>query len=1340
MRRATAFGGILVLPALAILMLVPVRRDIIHRTPHDVDRGHMVSSPTVSDAKPQGPSGLRMVGQVGGRTEGVAVQGAHAYVAVGLRLVVLDVSEPITPTQIGSTAPFPQFVEGVGVSGAVAYVADGMAGLRLVDVSDPSDPLEIGAYDTPGYAESVAVVEGTPPGHTYAYVADGHYGLRIVDVSDPAKPAEVGYACPLNYVFDVAVEGQYAYLAAAGAGLLVVDVSDPSHPVEIGSLNTPGYAYSIDVHGDTAYVADGWEHVQVIDVSEPAHPGELTACQTPGWAFGVDIEDDVLYVADAFAGLQLVDVSDPARPARLGAYEIPDGHAERVVVVGETAYVADLNSGLRIVDVSDPGDPDQVGSYEPLGYATALAVAGDHAYVATATQGMRVVDVSDPASPVEVGTYGIQGKAVGVAMADGYACVAVMCPDVGAGLHVVDISEPAHPTRASFRPEVTGCYRDIAAAGRTAYVANEWGLELIDVSTPTTPTLFSFVDLQGEEEWGATTGVDVSGALAYVAGDNGLSIVDVSDPISPKLIERSEAFGHLLDVAVAGSMAYVTGGGTCLKVIDISDPSDLIQVGKHCGIHIPERVVVVDDVAYVSFGTAGVYGLDVTEPLSPTLAFAYDTAGYAYSSIPVGDHLHVADAQGGLVVLGDEGQRFECSQQVRAGSLGVEEEASYLDRESPPAGVGRRLLVHRYRGRAINPSSPSDSRPPVQVSHVPVSCVVTDTADSGPGTLRACTENAGSGRMITFDPDVFPPGDPATITLQSDLPSIWQGHVTIDASDAGVVLDGSHVKDGTGISIFSSHNVVRGLQIVHFSNAGVLIATGAMSNTIGGDRTLGAGPVGQGNVISDNGVGVGIDGNHNRIMGNFIGTDVTGRHALGNAYDGVGIAIGDGNIVGGPAPGEGNVISASGWNGVHLVVHADGNSFINNYIGTDVSGTVAMGNERDGVLMELSSGRNTIAHNLISGNHVAGVRVSDQESSYNVIVGNLIGTDADGNLPLGNAGGGVALGYGGSRFNRVGGTAPEDGNLIGGNDAGIELHGREAGNLILGNFIGTDIGGTQAIGNGTGIAVIDDSSRNFIGGATPAEGNLISGNDVGVNLMPAERLFILGNYIGTDVSGTVALANQESGIVSGGATHSVIQGNVVSGNGQAGVRLDSGDRNHLRANLIGVAAGAAEPLPNGSDGVRVWGPSNTLGGPYPEDGNVIAHNGNVGVQIWACPHNTIRRNAIYANAGAGIYLVNGGNDLLPAPIITAVDLSGVTGTACPGCIVELFSDEEDEGRLYEGTTVAGTGGDWTWNGRPSGPFVTATATDGPGNTSAFSAPQGLPQRQVYLPLVVKGEE
>ena len=117
---------------------------------------------------------------------------------------------------------------GVAVSGITVYVADGPSGgLRVVDVSDPNSPTEVGSYDTPGWANDVAVAG------TIVYVADWNSGLRVVDVSNPTSPTEVGsYDTPGN-AQGVAVAGTTAYIADGYGGLRVVDVSNPSSLTEV---------------------------------------------------------------------------------------------------------------------------------------------------------------------------------------------------------------------------------------------------------------------------------------------------------------------------------------------------------------------------------------------------------------------------------------------------------------------------------------------------------------------------------------------------------------------------------------------------------------------------------------------------------------------------------------------------------------------------------------------------------------------------------------------------------------------------------------------------------------------------------------------------------------------------------------------------------------------------------------------------------------------------------------------------------------------------------------------------------------------------------------------------
>jgi CSLREA domain-containing protein len=266
-----------------------------------------------------------------------------------------------------------------------------------------------------------------------------------------------------------------------------------------------------------------------------------------------------------------------------------------------------------------------------------------------------------------------------------------------------------------------------------------------------------------------------------------------------------------------------------------------------------------------------------------------------------------------------------------------------------------------------------------------------------------------------------------------------------------------------------------------------------------------------------------------------------------------------------------------------------------------------------------------------------------------------------------------------------------------------------------------------------------------------SSGNLVRGLVIqrfydGISVLDASDNRIEGNFIGTDVHGSADLGNRCHGVsISGvqggpGSTNNVLGGsspqarNLIAGNDCVGVGIGPVGNNKVLGNYIGTNASGTAALPNTGDGVRVYNVSNNnvIGGPAAGEANLIAFNGGHGVEIdgsYGAARNTISRNSIHSNGGKGIALLSGGNQGLAAPVITSASATQVSGTACSNCTIEVFSDAADEGAIYEGTTTADATGNWALvkPGGLTGPYVTATATDGQGNTSEFSVPVSLSQ-------------
>jgi parallel beta-helix repeat protein len=472
---------------------------------------------------------------------------------------------------------------------------------------------------------------------------------------------------------------------------------------------------------------------------------------------------------------------------------------------------------------------------------------------------------------------------------------------------------------------------------------------------------------------------------------------------------------------------------------------------------------------------------------------------------------------------------------------------------------------------------------------------------------------------------------------------------------AGVTLSGP---SATG-NIVAGNSIGIALMVAGGNGGGIFIQ-GASGNTIGGTAP------GAGNVISAN-VGDGIDVEdsgssaiHNVIQGNFIGTDADGSTIsfLGNMGSGI-FVFASNNTIGGTAPGAGNLVSANTNNGVWL--DGDGNLVQGNFIGTDKNGAADLGNGTAGV--RISGGiNNTVAGNVVSGNSVHGV-VLESSSSGNTVQGNLVGTDATGLVAIGNTGDGIHLTD--SSGNMV------TGNVISGNsNTGLFITGASSANLVQGNLIGTGVNGTEALPNANNGVHIFDASNNMIGGTGLNARNVISGNgfngvDLQNSMSGADGNMIQGNFIGTDISGTLNLGNGQNGVLLDGCTDTQVGGstaaarNLISGNDRSGIRFSNRAMNNtIQGNYIGTDASGVRGLGNAGDGVFLENaPSNLVGGTTPGSNNVISSNAANGVHFLddQAHDNIVEGNFIgtqsdgtspLGNGQDGVFFKNASNNLI----------------------------------------------------------------------------------------------
>ena len=481
--------------------------------------------------------------------------------------------------------------------------------------------------------------------------------------------------------------------------------------------------------------------------------------------------------------------------------------------------------------------------------------------------------------------------------------------------------------------------------------------------------------------------------------------------------------------------------------------------------------------------------------------------------------------------------------------------------------------------------------------------VVTNTKDSGPGSLRAAIYNASnatitfqipntdpnfSGGVFTIRPTDRLPAPAAGTTIDATTQTAFTGNTNVSGPE--VVLNGALQTDvstyGLGLRLSAANVTVKGLVINGFNTRGVLITgagatgctvagcyigtnaagTAAVANTFEGMRiesgatgnTIGGTTATARNVISGNaaqGVSIRDAGtNGNFVMGNWIGLNAAGTGALPNAFAGVEISSGpQGNRVGGTAAGAGNVLSGNTAQGL-AIIGANSNLVQGNFVGTNAAGTGAVANGYSGIQLFGGAQGNTIggtvagARNVLSGNTNQGLTISGVGTSGNVVLGNYAGLNAAGTAAVPNIYAGVEI-FGGAPNNTIGGTAAGAANVLSGNaQQGVVISDAgSTGNVVAGNFIGTNPAGTAALPNSaSGVGLFNGAGINTIGGTTVGAGNLISGNGYqGIYIGDAgtNGNVVAGNIIGLNAAGTVAVGNGFSGVEIGNDA----QANVIGG-------------------------------------------------------------------------------------------------------------------------------------------------------------------------------------------------
>ncbi len=580
-----------------------------------------------------------------------------AFVGNGPRLTLVDISLAGEPIMI-SEVVFPDLVTAIEPAGDVVFVASSGSGLWIVDISDPNRPSQRAIFATQNYSAIDLEIN-----EDILYLAESRYtpngpqsSLRIIDVQDPVQPIELGTldrsAAFSNMVLS---EGRLFITDGWRDSLVILDVTDSHNPLFLAEHRLYSHPGRIAVSGEHVFVPTSGGSVYSVDISNPASP--WTAASLGGlenYLNCIEIFDGLAYVTTWRGRIELIDVSDPSSLSHIGTITVK-GSPRDISLSGERLFVASGGEGMLEFNITDPEQPVQIGVFDTPGELLDVAVSGNFVYTAEWESAIRVFDVTDPSLPVVVTQS--QPLPEGWKIKSFGNSLFLATND---SLLIFDISEPASPTLTG---EIEESLVDFTLDGETVFLLTfHKRIIAVDISDPDHPVEIGRSDVQG----GDVSRIEVQDGHAFIA-DPGciwfpcypqLITMNIDDPADASVVSTINIDFHD-GFDVSGSYAYSTTGYE-LSIVDISNPEEP-SLKSTLEFKEPKPGVAVHyrlGYAYVTTYDS-VIAINVRNPSNPIRRATVEFNSRARNAVPAGGLLYVANGPSGLKILED------CSEQPR---------------------------------------------------------------------------------------------------------------------------------------------------------------------------------------------------------------------------------------------------------------------------------------------------------------------------------------------------------------------------------------------------------------------------------------------------------------------------------------------------------------------------------------------------------------------------------------------------------------------------------------------------------------------------------------------------
>ncbi|MFX1532204.1 MAG: LVIVD repeat-containing protein [Promethearchaeota archaeon] len=539
------------------------------------------------------------------------------------------------------------YIKSIKCYGNILFLADNSRGLKLLNITDPMNPVLISQYGGSYNLTTDISIQGE-----YAYIADGMDGLEIVNITNRSSLNEVNSWSNGYNITNVFISDNLAFLSVEDLGIEILNISNPLSLSRIANWTNYKKSYAVIAEGKYLFVASEDYQLEILDISDIYNIYKVSEVPISYKPYEIQVRNDYLYLANGIGGLEIIDIKNIFSPVILSSY-YQSGEIKDVQVEENYAILSCDTYGIDIINILNPFNPRSVFHWDDDENINCVRIYENYLYAGCESNGFQIFELSEYITPKLIYEFAPNINAHNTILKGNQIYVCSIEEDTyDGGLYVFNVSNPFNPVLLGNFTNPLYNFYDVEIVNEICFAATyDTGLISFNISNPADITV---LDSIGGYILNLSQSLEIHGDLAFVSnGLVGLDIYNISNPFDLRFITNFASDGIYYDVKIQNNCAFIAKGYTGIEILNISNITNIKSISTYVGSYNnSQRIEFWDNFLLVADRFDGLEILDISNISNPQKISQYVDEFNRTVDLKVLDNLVItADRADGVEII-----------------------------------------------------------------------------------------------------------------------------------------------------------------------------------------------------------------------------------------------------------------------------------------------------------------------------------------------------------------------------------------------------------------------------------------------------------------------------------------------------------------------------------------------------------------------------------------------------------------------------------------------------------------------------------------------------------------